>query len=473
MTTPRPILLAGVLTDRPGPMILCPYDNAPIGAVGRATRADVEVAIAAAHASFAQTRAIPAHVRARILRTVAATLTAQREAFAQAIALEAGKPIGQARGEVSRAVITFETAADECSQSHDEVLRLDRAPGGEHRHATVKRVPIGPIAAIAPFNFPLNLVAHKVAPAIAAGCPIVLKPASQTPTAALMLGDAIIAAGWPAGALSVLPVASNDAQALVRDDRIALLSFTGSPAVGWQLKADCGRKRITLELGGNAGVIVHDDADIATAAAKCVAGGFNYAGQSCISVQRVFVQRTVYAAFVAEMAAGVARLVVGHPLDEQADLCSVIAPAEAQRIAEWFAEARAAGATFVSGGTVDGGIVRPTIITDAGPRLQVNCREVFAPVVTITPYDEYADAIAMVNDSDYGLQAAVFTRDVGRIYQAYDALEVGGLIVNDMPTWRLDPMPYGGVKHSGFGREGVRYAIEEMTEPKLMVINLA
>jgi acyl-CoA reductase-like NAD-dependent aldehyde dehydrogenase len=288
-----------------------------------------------------------------------------------------------------------------------------------------------------------------------------------------MLGDAIIAAGWPAGALSVLPVASNDAQALVRDDRIALLSFTGSPAVGWQLKADCGRKRITLELGGNAGVIVHDDADIATAAAKCVAGGFNYAGQSCISVQRVFVQRTVYAAFVAEMAAGVARLVVGHPLDEQADLCSVIAPAEAQRIAEWFAEARAAGATFVSGGTVDGGIVKPTIITDAGPRLQVNCREVFAPVVTITPYDDYADAIAMVNDSEYGLQAAVFTRDVGRIYRAYDALEVGGLIVNDMPTWRLDPMPYGGVKHSGFGREGVRYAIEEMTEPKLMVINLA
>ncbi len=473
MSSPRPILLAGVHADRPGPMIHCPYDNAPIGAVGRATRADVDVAIAAAHKAFTQTRALPAHTRARILRTVAANLATNRESFAQAIALEAGKPIVQARAEVSRAVTTFETAADECSQSHDEVLRLDRAPGGEQRHATVKRFPIGPIAAISPFNFPLNLVAHKVAPAIAAGCPIVLKPASQTPTAALMLGDAIIAAGWPAEALSVLPIASSDAQALVHDERIALLSFTGSPAVGWQLKAACGRKRITLELGGNAGVIVHDDADIAVAAAKCVAGGFNYAGQSCISVQRIYVQRSVYTQFVEAMRAGVERLVIAHPLDEHADLCSVITAAEAERIADWFNEARAAGATFVTGGTVDGGIVRPTIITGAGPHLHVNCREVFAPAVTITPYDEYSDALAMVNDSEFGLQAAVFTRDVGRIYQAYDLLEVGGLIVNDMPTWRIEPMPYGGVKQSGFGREGVRYAIEEMTEPKLMVINLS
>ena len=473
MSTPRPILLAGVHTPRPGPMILCPYDQHPIWAVGRATPADVDGAIAAAHAAFAQTKALPAHTKAKILRTVATTLAAQRDLFAHAIALEAGKPIVQARGEVQRAITTFETAADECSQSHDELLRLDRAPGGEHRHATVKRVPIGPVAAIAPFNFPLNLVAHKVAPAIAAGCPIILKPASQTPTAALMLGDAIIAAGWPAAAISVLPVASADAQALVQDERIALLSFTGSPVVGWQLKAACGRKRITLELGGNAGVIVHDDADIATAAAKCVAGGFNYAGQSCISVQRIFVQRDVYSSFVAAMKTGVDRLVVGHPLDESADLCSVIAPAEAERIGAWFSEARAAGATFVTGGSVDGSIVRPTVITDAGPHLQVNCREVFAPVVTITPYDTYEDALAMVNDSDFGLQAAVFTRDVGRIYRAYDILEVGGLIVNDIPTWRIDPMPYGGVKQSGVGREGVRYAIEEMTEPKLMVINLA
>ena len=473
MSTIRPIILAGVATERPGVMIHCPYVGAPIGVVGRATAADVETAIAAAHAAFAQTRALAAHTRAGILRAVAASLAANRETYATAIALEAGKPISQARGEVGRAITTFETAADECSRSHDEVLRLDRAPGGEQRHAVVQRFPIGPVAAIAPFNFPLNLVAHKVAPAIAAGCPIVLKPASQTPTAALLLGEAILAAGWPAGALSVVPVASRDAGALVRDDRIALLSFTGSPAVGWQLKAECGRKRITLELGGNAGVVVHDDADIATAAAKCVAGGFNYAGQSCISVQRIFVQRSVYAPFVAAMQKAIENLVVGHPLDERADLCSVIAPSEADRIAEWFAEARAAGATFVTGGTVAGGVVQPTLITDAGPRLQVNCREVFAPVVTVTPYETYAEALALVNDSDYGLQAAVFTRDVGRIYQAYHTLAVGGVIVNDMPTWRLDPMPYGGVKQSGFGREGVAYAIEEMTEPKLLVINLA
>ena len=473
MSTTRPILLAGVRTERPGVMILCPYDQAPIGAVGRATAADVDTAIAAAHRAFAETRALPAHARATILRTVAATLSAEKETFARAIAHEAGKPITQARGEVSRAITTFQTAADECSQSHDAVLRLDRAPGGEQRHAVVKRFPIGPIAAIAPFNFPLNLVAHKVAPAIAAGCPIVLKPASQTPTAALLLGDAIIAAGWPAAAMSVLPVASRDASALVTDERIALLSFTGSPAVGWQLKAECGRKRITLELGGNAGVIVHDDADIPTAVAKCVAGGFNYAGQSCISVQRIFVQRSVYPAFVAEMRAAVAKLVIGHPLDEKADLCSVIAPAEAARIDSWFAEARAAGATFVAGGSVTDGIVQPTVITDAAPSLSVNCREVFAPVVTITPYDTYDEALAMVNNSEYGLQAAVFTRDINRVYHAFETLAVGGVIINDMPTWRLDPMPYGGVKHSGFGREGVQYAIEEMTEPKLMVINLS
>jgi glyceraldehyde-3-phosphate dehydrogenase (NADP+) len=287
-----------------------------------------------------------------------------------------------------------------------------------------------------------------------------------------MLGEIIVAAGWPAGAISVLPMQSRDTDQLISDERIAMLSFTGSPAVGWELRKRAGRKRVTLELGGNAGVIVHDDADIVDAAQRCVAGGFNYAGQSCISVQRIFVHQSVYQAFVAALVAGVHRLVVGDPLDETADLSALINPSEGERLAEWFAEARGAGATFLCGGTVTHGVVAPTVIANAAPHLNVSCREVFAPVVTVTPYHDFAEAVAMVNDSDFGLQAAVFTNDINRIYLAYDLLEVGGVIINDMPTWRLDPMPYGGVKQSGYGREGLRYAIEEMTELKLMVINL-
>lgn len=468
----RAFILAGISTHGEPYEVRCPFDHSPVSIVHRASEEHLHAAIGAANDAFVLTKHLAAHQRATILRTVAQQLQVHSEAFAHVIALEAGKPIKQARGEVQRAITTFSTAADECSQSHDEILRLDRAPGGEGRHAMTRRFPIGPIGAISPFNFPLNLVAHKVAPALAAGCPVVLKPASQTPSAAIMLGELIVAAGWPAGAISVLPMNSRDASALIEDDRLAMLSFTGSPAVGWALKQRVGRKRITLELGGNAGVIVHDDADIADAAARCVAGGFNYAGQSCISVQRIFVQRSRYDEFVSHLVAGVNRLRIGHPLDEQADLSALISHYEAQRLAQWFDEARAAGARFLTGGHVRDGIVEPTIISDAHPSLNVCCREVFAPVVTVTAYDTFAEAITLVNQSDFGLQAAVFTHDVGRIYHAYDALEVGGVIINDMPTWRLDPMPYGGVKQSGFGREGVRYAIEEMTEIKLMVIHL-
>ena len=472
--TPRAFLLAGVPhTSTEHYTVTCPYDQQVVSVVSRASATHLDHAIAAATLAFGETRALPAHARARILRQVAQGIEAHKDEFARIIALEAGKPIVQARGEVQRAMTTFLTAADECSQSHDEVLRLDRAVGGEGRHAVVRRFPIGPIGAISPFNFPLNLVAHKVAPALAAGCPVVLKPASQTPSAALLLGELIVAAGWPAGAISVLPMHSRDANALIEDERLAMLTFTGSPAVGWSLRARAGRKRVTLELGGNAGVIVHNDANIADAAARCVAGGFNYAGQSCISVQRIFVQTAVYDEFVHHLVAGVQKLVVGHPLDETAHLSALINPGEAQRINAWFAEAQAAGAVFLTGGTVHDGVVQPTVIANAAATLNVNCREVFAPVVTVQPYHDFDEAIAAVNNSDFGLQAAVFTRDIGRVYAAYDQLEVGGVIINDMPTWRLDPMPYGGVKHSGSGREGVRYAIEEMTEPKLMVINLS
>jgi acyl-CoA reductase-like NAD-dependent aldehyde dehydrogenase len=450
----------------------CPFDGAPAARVHRAAAGDLALAIERAAAAAEAARRVPLHRRAAALRAVAAGIAARAEELARTIALEAAKPIKQARIEVSRSIATFSAAADEATRSHDEALRLDAAAGGEGREAIVRRFPIGPVAAIAPFNFPLNLVAHKLAPAIAAGCPVVLKPASQTPSVALILAAIIAASGWPPEALSVLPLASADAAPLVEDERFKLLTFTGSPDVGWDMKRRAGRKRVTLELGGNAGCIIHSDADLTFAAARCAVGGFSHAGQSCISVQRILVHAPAYDDFMDQFIPQVQALRLGHPLDEASDLSALISRGEAERVAAWLAEARAAGAEFLTGGTVDGGVVAPTVVVGAGHDLSINCREVFAPLVTVETYERFEDALAVVNDSDYGLQAGVFTRDVQRIYRAYDALEVGGVIVNDVPTWRIDPMPYGGVKGSGFGREGLRYAIEEMTEPKLLVINL-
>jgi acyl-CoA reductase-like NAD-dependent aldehyde dehydrogenase len=302
---------------------------------------------------------------------------------------------------------------------------------------------------------------------------VVLKPASQTPISALRLAKIIAEAGWPAEALSVLPLNSKDAAPLVEDERFKLLTFTGSPAVGWDMKGRAGHKRVTLELGGNAGVIVHSDANLPLAADRCVVGGYSYAGQSCISVQRVFVHEPAYEEVMDAFVPKVRALKVGHPLEESTDLGSVISVGDAERVGAWLAEARGAGAECLVGGDVRGGVVAPTVVVKAGPDLKVNNQEVFAPVVTVQTYRDFDEALAAVNDSNFGLQAGVFTNDVRRIYQAYEALEVGGVMVNEVPTWRIDPMPDGGVKHSGFGREGLRYAIEEMTEPRLLVINLS
>lgn len=453
--------------------VSCPYDGAPVATVHRAGPQDLEQAIQAAVRAFEETRRTPLHRRAAALRKISETIAARAEDLARTIALEAGKPIRQARAEVARSVTTFGAAAEEAARSHDEALRLDAAPGGEGRQAIVRRFPIGPVAAITPFNFPVNLVAHKLAPAIAAGCPVVLKPASQTPISALKLAEIIAESGWPPQALSVLPLSSDDAAPLVEDERFKLLTFTGSPAVGWDMKRRAGRKRVTLELGGNAGCIVHSDADLRVAADRCVTGGFSYAGQSCISVQRIFVHAPAYEEFMDLFVPKVRSLKVGHPLDEDTDLGSLIGVRDGERVAEWLAEARASGAECLVGGDVRGSVVQPTVVVKAGPQLRVNSQEIFAPVVTVQTYERFEEALAAVNDSDYGLQAGVFTRDVGRIFQAYEALEVGGVIVGDVPTWRIDPMPYGGVKQSGFGREGLKYAIEEMTEPKLLVINLS
>jgi acyl-CoA reductase-like NAD-dependent aldehyde dehydrogenase len=334
----------------------------------------------------------------------------------------------------------------------------------------VKRVPLGPVLAITPFNFPLNLTSHKVAPAIAVGAPIVQKPASQTPLSALALRAIVIAAGWPESAYAVLPISGASAEALVLDPRLPVVSFTGSGAVGWRLKSLVPRKRVALELGGNAAVVVHSDADLDDAARRTASGAFSYAGQSCISVQRALVHRPVLEAFREKLLAATARLVVGDPLDEKTDVGPMIAPEEAARAEAWLKEAVDGGATALTGGTRAGDCLSPTILADTVPSMKVEAHEVFAPVVTLVPYDDWDEALRRVNDSRYGMQAGVFTRDIGRIQRAWDVLEVAAVLVNDVPTWRADRMPYGGVKESGSGREGPAYAMEEFTEPRLLVI---
>lgn len=454
-----------------------PYDQSVVATTFRPTANHVDMAIQAAARAFEITRRLPAYERQRILRAVAQGITEQREEFARTVAQEAGKPIKTARAEVERAIFTFTVAAEESTRIYGEYVPLDLLPSTAGRWAMVRRFPIGPIASISPFNFPVNLVAHKWAPAIAAGCTIVHKPASQTPLGSLKLAEVVEKAGWPAGALNVLPASARDAEKFVTDERLKKLTFTGSPEVGWELKKKAGKKRVTLELGGNAGVIIHSDADLEFAAERCVAGGFSYAGQSCISVQRILVQRGVYEKFLAAFVPRVEKLEVGDPLDESTDVGPMISAQDAQRVGEWVNEAVAAGAKVLCGGkrraAPQASVFEPTVLTETRPEMRVNCFEIFAPVVTVQPYDDFAGAVKQVNDSRYGLQAGLFTRDVKLIFSAYEELEVGGVVVGDVPTFRIDHMPYGGVKDSGLGREGLRYAIEEMTERKLLVMNLA
>ncbi|MBZ5567999.1 MAG: aldehyde dehydrogenase family protein [Acidobacteriia bacterium] len=452
--------------------IRAPYDQEIVGAVVYGTRRHAEAAIAAAVKAFETTRRLPAYERQRVLRSVAEALAARKDEFATVLAREAGKPLKQARAEVERGIATFFIAAEESTRINGEVLPLDTAPAATGRWGIVKRFPLGPISAITPFNFPLNLVAHKVAPAIACGCTVVLKPPPQDPLSALMLAELVQQAGWPDGALNVLNLSNEDAAPLVTDERIRLLSFTGSSAVGWELKKKAGKKRVVLELGGNAGCIVHGDADLKQAAERCVTGGFGYAGQTCISVQRIFVERKVMQEFTDHLVAGAKDLKIGDPLDAGTDVGPMIREADAVRAAEWIQEAVAGGAKLLCGGQRQGSFVQPAVLTASKPGMRVNCLEVFAPVVTVEPYDDFNEALRRVNDSPWGLQAGVFTRDARLIFRAFEELQVGGVIAGDIPTWRMDQMPYGGVKDSGLGREGLKYAIEEMTERKLLVMNI-
>jgi acyl-CoA reductase-like NAD-dependent aldehyde dehydrogenase len=469
----RGFYLAGKWTEEGTPVeIRAPYDGTPLAEVFQATRDHAERAIQAAVRAFGSTRRLPAFERQRVLRAVAQQIATRKEEFARTIAQEAGKPLKASRTEVERAVFTFTVAAEETTRIPGEYLSLDWQQFTSGRWGIVRRFPIGPVAGITPFNFPLNLVAHKVAPAVAAGCPIIIKPAPQTPLTSLLLAETIEQAGLPDGAFNVLPLSNEDAGVLVEDDRIKLISFTGSAPVGWEIKRRAGKKKVVLELGGNAGVIVHGDTDLAWAAERCVAGGFSYAGQTCISVQRILVERSVFRKFTDLLVEGVGRLQVGDPLEDTTDLGPLIRESDAVRATEWVQAAIQDGATLLCGGKRHGSMMEPTVLTGTRPDMKVNCHEIFAPVVTVEAYDDFAQALKKINESPYGLQAGVFTRDANRIFQAYEELEVGGVIAGDVPSFRIDHMPYGGVKDSGLGREGLRYAIEDMTEPKLLVMNL-
>jgi acyl-CoA reductase-like NAD-dependent aldehyde dehydrogenase len=451
-------------------VVTSPYDRSVLAVVSEAEREDVEVAIESAVRALAVTRKLTSQQRASALRKVADGIATRREEFARTICQEAGKPIKTARIEVERAINTFQIAAEESTRIYGEYIPLDTLESTSGRWGLVRRFPLGPIFGITPFNFPLNLVAHKVAPAMAAGCPLILKPAPQTPISALLLAEIVQESGWPEGAFAVMPLANDNAALLVTDDRVKLLTFTGSAAVGWQLKARAGKKRVTLELGGNAGVIVHSDADLEHAAQRCVAGGFSYAGQTCISVQRILVQSSVFDQFTRLLVEGVHKLKMGDPMQESTDVPPLIREQDAVRVAEWIEEAVKGGAKVLSGGKREGAMVEPTVLTGTSPAMRVNCAEVFAPLVTVEPYDDFREALRQLNDSNYGLQAGVLTRDAGLIQMAFEELEVGGVIAGDVPSFRVDQMPYGGVKDSGLGREGLRYAIEDMTERRLLVM---
>ncbi|TMV45638.1 aldehyde dehydrogenase family protein [Paenibacillus mesophilus] len=452
-----------------------PFTGEVIAHVAQADEADTDEAIRAAKAASVVMASMPAHRRSAILEKAASLLADRKEEMARILALEAAKPIKTARGEIARTIQTYKFAAMEASRIHGETVPLDAAPGGEGRIAFTMRKPIGVVGAITPFNFPFNLVAHKVGPAIAAGNTVVLKPASQTPLSALALADLFAEAGLPAGALNIIPgKGSVVGEKLVKDPRIAAITFTGSPEVGIAMKNKAGLKRVTLELGSNSGLIIDETADITQELIdRCVLGAFSFSGQVCISIQRIFVHAAKFDEFAVRFKEATEKLVVGDPFDEQTDLSAMISNKEAARMQEWVDSAVAQGAVVRTGGkAVSSGVFPPTILTNVPSQEPVSCQEVFGPLVALSSFDHLDEAIDAVNDSRYGLQAGIYTRDIQAAMRAAERLEVGGVMINDFPTFRVDNMPYGGVKESGFGREGIRYAVEEMTELKLISIKL-
>jgi glyceraldehyde-3-phosphate dehydrogenase (NADP+) len=449
-----------------------PFTGKLLAEVSQASEADAEAAIQSTVEAAKPMAALPSHSRYQLLQHIAASLHERREEFARLMTGEAGKPISDARREVARAVQTFTVAAEEAKRIGGEVVPLDWTPGTDSHFGILRRFPIGPILGITPFNFPLNLVAHKVAPALAAGNPILIKPAPQAPMTALLLGEVALDAGIPPGGLNVLPCENQVAERLVTDPRFKLLSFTGSAAVGWRLKEKCGKKKVVLELGGNAGVIIESDADLDFAAQRCATGAFGYAGQTCISVQRILVHQSIADLFTTKLLLQVARLKSGDPGDEGTVVGPLIDQKAANRVGAWIEEAVSQGARVLLGGKRMGSVFEATVLSNVTPAMKVSCEEVFGPVVSVTPYRRFEEAIEALNESNYGLQAGVFTRDINKVFQAFRHLEVGAVLANEIPTFRADHMPYGGVKDSGIGREGLQAAIEEMTEPRFLVLNV-
>jgi acyl-CoA reductase-like NAD-dependent aldehyde dehydrogenase len=471
-TKPHPIYLAGKWVDSPDPLeVTNPADpSTPAGSTFTATEAQYEEAVTAAVAAFRETRALPVYERSRALREISAGIKERREELGRILSLEAGKPIRDALTEVDRSVFTFRLAAEEAERMVGEVIPLDLVTASRGRFGITRRFPIGPVAGISPFNFPLNLAAHKIAPAIAAGCSIVLKPATKDPLTILTVTEIIDSVGLPAGTVSVLPMTRELGDRMVSDARFKLLTFTGSPTVGWRMKERAGRKKVVLELGGNAAVIIDRTADVDWAVKRILVGGFSYAGQSCISVQRIFVHEAVAETFRDKLVAGVKLLKVGDPLDPTTDLGPMVDEANAVRTRGWIEEAVAAGGSIVTGGSATGTFFEPTVLANVPASAQICSSEAFAPLVILFTFSDFGAAIAEVNDSAFGLQTGVFTNDLGHAWQAFNELEVGGVIMNDISSYRVDHMPYGGIKDSGLGREGLRWSIEDMTELKLMVV---
>ena len=465
-----PIYSAGRFTEGELELeVMNPYTGFAFASTYRATDSHLEESIVAAEAVTGEMRQMPSYMKSDILKEIALGIEENAEELSVVLSMESGKPLKYSSAEVLRAVNVFRIAAEESRRLPKEYISLDWTPVGTGREGLVKYFPVGIVAAISPFNFPLNLAVHKVAPAIAAGCPVILKPASATPLTALLLARIVDQTSLPRGAFSVLPLDRDAGNRMVTDERFALLSFTGSPEVGWKMKSAAGKKRVVLELGGNAGLIITDSANLDKAVGKAVMGAFSYSGQICIHTQRIFVHRSIFDKFTERFLELTARLREGDPADPDTDISVMIDEANARRIEQWVDEAVAQGAKLLAGGRRRGLFYEPTILTNTNPGMKVYSEEAFGPVVTIDPYESFEEAVARINNSRYGLQAGVFTDSLSEVDAAFEKIEAGGVIVNDVPTLRFDHMPYGGIKDSGFGREGIRYAIHDMLEPKVLV----
>jgi acyl-CoA reductase-like NAD-dependent aldehyde dehydrogenase len=452
--------------------LFSPYSNEKIGDIPKAGQDDVESAIEAAANAAEEMEGLTAYARAAILEQLASLFMERKEEAARIIALESAKPLKYALGEIERTIETYKFAAEEAKRLSGEMIPMDAAKGGSNRLAYTLREPLGVVAAITPFNFPQNLVAHKVGPAIAAGNTVVLKPASQTPLSAFFLAELLDQTDLPKGAFNLVTGSGRTVgDVLVENGKVKMVTFTGSPAVGKGIRDKAGLKKVALELGSNAGLIVDEGVDIDVVVEKAIAGAFSNQGQVCISLQRIYIMESLMEDFLARFQAAAGKLVIGDPLDQQTDVSAMISKQEQERAASWVQEAVAAGATLIAGGKVVDSIFQPTILSNVASDAKVSCQEVFAPVVIVNPIQSVEQGINEINDSDFGLQAGIFTNDIKTAFNASKRLQVGGVLINDIPTFRVDQMPYGGVKESGNGKEGLQYAIEEMTEMKLVIWN--